>query len=194
MNITVLQFHSKAKKLPKSYPNVSPKDTLPEDATYRLSNFSPDSVEYEGHVYPTAEHAYQAQKYKYSSALNPNKNSINPEELMTQFYDGTITDPIEAKRKGSKAGMKKTKYVLNIQKWARDQDAIMDAIIKSKIERSPHIRNIIRISAKQGIRYVHFSRTDMYWGAHFDKDAFEVTDGLNKLGEIYNRHIYQTAI
>lgn len=190
MNITVLQFHSKAKKLPKSYPNVSPKDTLPEDATYRLSNFSPDSVEYDGHVYPTAEHAYQAQKYKYS---NTNSNT-NPEELMEQFYDGTITDPVDAKRKGSKTGMKKIGVVLDVARWARDQDAIMDAIITSKIERSSHIQNIIRISAKQGIRYVHFSRTDMYWGAHFDKDAFEVTDGLNKLGEIYNRHIYQTAI
>ena len=179
MNITVLQFHSKAKKLPKS-------DALPEDATYRLSNFSPDSVEYEGRVYPSAEHAYQAQKYKYS-------NSINPDELMAQFYDGTIVDPAKAKTRGCKSGMKSTKTVLDVERWARDQDQIMEAIITSKIERSDHIRNIIRISAKHGIRFVHFSRRDMYWGAHFDQDAFEVTDGLNKLGEIYNRKIFVNA-
>lgn len=175
MNITVLQFHSRAKKLPKYH-------ALPEDATYRLSNFSPDSVEYEGRVYPSAEHAYQAQKY------------ANANELMAQFYDGTIVDPVEAKRKGSKSGMKSTKVVLDVARWARDQDQIMEAIITSKIERSDHIRNIVRLCAQHGVRLVHFSRRDMYWGAHFDQDAFEVTDGLNKLGEIYNRKICVNAI
>ncbi len=172
MNITVLQFHSKAKKLPKTH-------VLPEDACRRLSNFSEDSVEYEGHVYPSVEHAYQAQKYMCS----------NHPEYACKFYDGTVVSSIDARKMGSKSGMKAVETTLDIAKWTEVNEQVMEALISSKMERSEYIRQILTLSAEHGIRYVHFSRNDMFWGAHFDMETYEVTDGENRLGEMYNKKI-----
>ena len=61
---TIMQFHSKAKLLPA--------DSIFSPTAMRdLSNFSEFDVEYDGFVYRTVEHAYQALKYLYCSN-NPN--------------------------------------------------------------------------------------------------------------------------
>ena len=168
----ILQFHSKSAKLKNS--------VLPPDALYRLSNFSEDPVTYNNITYPTVEHAYQAQKYAYS----------NKPELMKMFYDGSIATAADAKSAGNKTNMKKNGAVLDIAKWDKNKDQIMEALIASKIAKNPYIQNILDISAKNNIRFVHFSRADMYWGAHVNEDG-SIKKGENKLGIIYNNYIDQ---
>ena len=167
-----LQFHSKSAE-------VKIKD-IPKDAMKRLSNFSADPVEFESNEYPTVEHAYQAQKYKCS----------NHPELVKMFYDGTIKTAEDAKKAGGKTGMKKYKTELDLKCWTnKHTDDIMSKLIKSKIERNPEIKNIIEILAKKNIHVVHFSRSDMYWGAQMNTDKTGIAKGENKLGKIYNSYI-----
>jgi ribA/ribD-fused uncharacterized protein len=169
---TVLQFHSKSALL-KSSP-------LPDDALRRLSNFSEDPVSYDGHEYPSVEHAYQAQKYLYS----------NKPEIVSMFYTtGTLKTPAEAKSAGGKTGMKKHGAQLDMARWNNaDADGIMRKLIDSKISKNPYIKSILETAKKNNIRFVHFSRMDMYWGAHVNADG-SIKKGENKLGEIYNQFI-----
>ena len=168
--ITMMQFHSKSALL---------KDhVLPADALRRLSNFSEDSVEFDENVYPTVEHAFQAQKYMCS----------NKPELVKMFYDGTLKTSLDAKSAGGKGGMKKHGAALDIGCWDKTKDSIMKTLIQSKIKRNAYIRSILNTARKHNIRFVHFSRTDMYWGAHMNPDG-SIKTGLNKLGEMYNEHI-----
>ncbi len=173
---TILQFHSKSKLLPKGH-------VLPPDALRRLSNFSEDPVEFEGHEYPSVEHAFQGQKYKCS----------NKPEQIESFYNGTIKTPLDAKSAGSKSGMKKVGAVLDISCWTSKSEDIMRELIASKISKNADIQNILKIAKENNIRFVHFSRMDMIWGAHVDASTQKITKGMNKLGEIYNSYSQHTV-
>lgn len=162
---TYLQFHSKSAQL-KNH-------VLP---LKRLSNFSEDPVTYNGVIYPTVEHAFQAQKYSFT----------DKPELMQLFT--TYATAAEAKSAGTKGAMKKHKTELDINKWNECRDALMEALISSKIEKNPEIKNILIIAKQYNIRFVHFSRTDMYWGAHMNEDG-SIKKGENHLGKIYNNYI-----
>ena len=169
-NKMVLQFHSKSALL-KNH-------VLPPDALRRLSNFSEDSVEFDGNVYPSVEHAFQAQKYMCS----------NKPELAQMFYNGKIESAVDAKLAGGKGGMKKHGATMDVACWDKTKDGVMNALIKSKIHRNEYIRSILKIASDNNIKFVHFSRSDMYWGAHVNADG-SIKAGLNKLGEIYNEYI-----
>lgn len=160
-----MQFHAKAKLLPKnsSFSSTSMRD---------LSNFSGHDVEYDGKIYPTVEHAFQAQKYLCTE---------KPEmvEIVRNFKTA-----LEAKSAGGKNGMKKNGVSLDIEKWNKIKDSLMRELIKSKINRHPEIKEIVSIANKKNIKLVHFSRSDMYWGAHVDEDG-NIKKGENLLGEIY---------
>ncbi len=168
----IIQFHSKAAPL-KNHPYF-----LPDDMK-KLSNFSEHSVEYEGHIYPTVEHAYQAQKYKYAVPLKP--------ELVAMFYDGTLKTPLDAKKAGGRGGMTKNGVALNVAAFNAAQMNIMRDIIQSKIDRHPDIQEILRKAREHHMQLVHFSRSDMLWGAHVEPDGSAIKRGENKLGELYLR-------
>jgi predicted NAD-dependent protein-ADP-ribosyltransferase YbiA (DUF1768 family) len=184
--IKYIQFHSKSKLLHKTH-------VLPEDALRRLSNFSEDVVviyKYELYnlfkysncdiyIFLTAEHAFQGIKYLYS----------NKPDLIKSFCDGTYETALDAKKAGGKNGMKKVGATLDIHKWKLNSYDIMKSIIEYKILNNKNIQNILKIACKNNIRFIHFSRNDMYWGAHFDNDTKKIKKGLNKLGEIYNNYI-----
>jgi ribA/ribD-fused uncharacterized protein len=160
----IMIFHSKAKKCALPFTESAMKD---------LSNFSSFDVEYEGHIYPTVEHAYQA--LKYSCTQNKNLVSI----IRDEFANKTA---VQAKSSGSKKEMKKRGVTLDVKCWNEISLTIMKKLILSKLQRHPEIRKILDIARDQNIRLVHFSRMDMYWGAH--TNGVEVT-GVNHLGEIY---------
>ena len=168
----MMQFHSKSKLL-VNHP------FFPPDAMRRLSNFSMDDVEYNGIIYPSVEHAYQAQKYYYS------KHSY----LISMFYDGTLQSPEDAKKAGSKSGMKKFGVKLNVEEQIENNELLMSSLIQSKINRYYYIKNILRLAKDNNIKFVHFSRTDMGWGAHLSDDRLTIKKGLNKLGELYNNFL-----
>ncbi len=177
-----LMFHSKSKDIDAF--------GLPKDAMRRLSNFSMDSVEYDGHVYPSVEHAYQAQKYVCS----------NKPELVKMFYDGTLDTAEKAKSAGGKGGMKKHGAALDFACWSDKRptnqggmvfdskgERIMQDLIESKVKRNPEIRDILKILRKNNVGLVHFSRMDMTWGAHMNEAKTEIIRGENKLGDIYDK-------
>jgi predicted NAD-dependent protein-ADP-ribosyltransferase YbiA (DUF1768 family) len=212
----ILQFHSKSALLSGSaqsgnFVSLKNHQWLPADALRRLSNFSEDSVEYDGNVYSTVEHAFQAQKYKFSNKPelvqmfykensgfpsakentgfpSAKENSGFPSANENSSANETIKTAAEAKTAGGKGGMKIRGAVLDVECWNNNRDAIMNALIKSKIQRNSYIRSILEIAATHNIKFVHFSRSDMYWGAHVNEDG-TLKKGLNKLGEIYNQYI-----
>lgn len=152
---STIQFHSKAKQFQE------------------LSNFADFSVEYDGKIYPTVEHAYQALKY----------TCTNKPELVEMVRK--LDTPEKAKSAGGKGGMSKQGAVLDIECWNNKKDKIMQDLVKSKIDRHSAIRDILKTAKEQHIFLVHFSRFDMEWGAHVDTDG-KIKKGENKLGVLFN--------
>lgn len=163
----ILQFHSKSKKSPSPFSPTALQD---------LSNFGMFDVVYGGATFPTVEHAYQA--LKYSCTEKP--ELVN--SVQTEFRD---RDPVDVKKAGSKATMKKLGVTLDVECWNGYKDGIMETLIKSKIDRHPEIQETLKIAAKNNIMLVHFSRSDMYWGAHVSEDGKSIKRGENNLGKIY---------
>jgi ribA/ribD-fused uncharacterized protein len=168
---TIMQFHSKAKLLPA--------DSIFSPTAMRdLSNFSEFDVEYEGFVYRTIEHAYQALKYLYCS----NK----PELFEIVREENQKKDALGAKESGGRKGMEKRGAVFDRDGcWDKKQIEIMTKLVASKIERHPEIRKIVQTAKENNIILVHFSRSDMIWGAHVTEDGKSIKKGTNHLGNIY---------
>jgi len=122
------------------------------------------------------EHAFQA--LKYSCTERP--------ELVDVVRNATANkDALAAKQSGSKSAMTKYGVLLNIECWNNKKNEIMRELIISKITRHPEIREILRIAKNNNIQLVHFSRSDMYWGAHVTADSSGIKKGENHLGRIY---------
>ena len=168
---TIMQFHSKAKLLPAD-------SIFPPTAMRDLSNFSEFDVEYDGFVYRTVEHAYQALKYLYCS----NK----PELFEIVREENQKKDALGAKESGGKGGMAKRGAIFDRDGcWDKKQIEIMTKLVASKIERHPEIRKIVETAKENNIILVHFSRSDMIWGAHVTEDGKSIKKGTNYLGNIY---------
>lgn len=164
---TIIQFHSKSKQTEPPFTPTAMKD---------LSNFSEHDVIYDGHLYPTVEHAFQA--LKYSCTSRPELVGI----VREAFANKTAA---EAKSSGGKGAMKKWKVELDIRCWEQKKVAVMNDLIASKIERHPKIRQIIDTAKTHNMELVHFSRSDMYWGAHVNQEGTAIKDGKNMLGKLY---------
>lgn len=165
----LIQFHSKSA--------LKPLNGLPADACRQLSNFSDNKVEFNGITYKSVEHAFQAQKWYYT----------DKPDMMNVFVNNNLT-AAQAKSMGSKTAMKKAHTQLNIVEWEINKDRIMKELVLSKIQLNPSIQNILTIARENNINFVHFSRSDMYWGAHMNEDG-TIKIGQNKLGQIYNNII-----
>jgi len=164
---TIIQFHSKSKQTEPPFTPTAMKD---------LSNFSEHDVIYDGYLYPTVEHAFQA--LKYSCTSRPELVGI----VREAFANKTAA---EAKSSGGKGAMKKWKVELDIRCWEQKKVAVMNDLIASKIERHPEIRQIIDTAKTHNMELVHFSRSDMYWGAHVNPEGTAIKDGKNMLGKLY---------
>ncbi len=81
-----------------------------------LSNFSPGQIEYEGEVYLTSEHLYQALK------------TLNPEE---QKFVRIAPTPGEAKRRGKKITLR--------EDWDQVKDEIMRTVLDLKFSQNPDL-------------------------------------------------------
>jgi ribA/ribD-fused uncharacterized protein len=160
-------FHSRAS-------NCAP--PFRESAMRDLSNFSLFDVEYKGYLYPTVEHAYQA--LKYSCTKNPELVNIIRDEFASK-------SAVQAKSSGSKKEMKKRGVTLDLLKWNDCSLDIMKALIASKLSRHAEIQKIINTVKENNIELVHFSRMDMFWGAHTNPEKTAITKGNNHLGKIY---------
>ena len=163
----IMIFHSRAKNC------TSP---FIESAMRDLSNFSSFDVVYEGNVYSTVEHAYQA--LKYSCTTNPDLVHSIRDEFSTKTA-------VQAKSSGSKKEMKKRGVVLDVSKWNECNLGIMKNLISSKLSRHTHLQQILTTASENKVYLVHFSRMDMYWGAHTNSEQTAIIKGSNYLGRIY---------
>jgi ribA/ribD-fused uncharacterized protein len=160
-------FHSRARHCSPPFPASAMRD---------LSNFSLFDVEYRGNVYSTVEHAYQA--LKYSCTIHPELINVIRNEFATKTA-------VQAKSSGSKKEMEKRGVTLDLLQRNKCSLDIMKELIESKITRHIEIQQILTIAKENKVYLVHFSRMDMYWGAHTNPEKTIISKGTNHLGEIY---------
>jgi ribA/ribD-fused uncharacterized protein len=120
-----------------------------------LSNFYPAPVKYEGKIYPTSEHAYQAAK-----CLLPK----DKDRIAKAFSAG------EAKRLG--------KFVSRIPDWDAKKLSIMKDIVTCKFRQNPLLARTLLATGdtilEEGNRW-----RDTYWGIDI-----HTGEGENHLGKI----------
>lgn len=127
---------------------------------YVLDNFSPFAIRYDGEFYPTAEHAYQAQKFTYS----------HPDiaELIR-----TAPSPHEAKILAEKS------KDLEAPNWDMLKVQIMEDILAAKLQQHPYCKKKLLETGNMPI--VEDSPSDSFWGIGPDRK------GKNHLGRIWMR-------
>jgi ribA/ribD-fused uncharacterized protein len=141
-----------------------------------LSNFSEFDVEYDGHIYRTVEHAFQALKY----TCTERQELV---DIVREKYKGELGNG--AKKSGGRAEMKKYGVTLDVDCWEKHKDDIMRKLIASKIERHAEIRRILELAKDLNYTLVHHADrgADMYWGALVKEN--DRIEGKNMLGKIY---------
>lgn len=102
-----------------------------------LSNFFPVEVPYEGVVYPSVEHAYQAAKF--------------PVEMRQSFRAGT---PAYAKKKGRQPGMRPD--------WDELKLAIMEDLVRQKFQ-NPKLRILLESTGQVHLEEGNWWG-DTFWG------------------------------
>lgn len=129
-----------------------------EKEFFMLSNFSAFSVKYDGDLWPTAEHAYQAKK----------------------FYDFDIRDRIKNARSPYEA--KKIAHAFENEMrddWEEVKIIAMEEIIWAKLSQHPYIQQ--KLFETGGRTIIEDSHKDAFWGWGPDKQ------GENNLGRIWMR-------
>ena len=154
------------------------KYNLPANTPKLLSNFAETPVQWNHHMYPTVEHAFQAAKYMFSTLPSFEKEFRVGESIGLQ-------PPKVAKTAGSKTGMKKNKAVLNIVEWDSQKNDIMQQLILDKIERHDIIRSILQSCREHHIPLFHYSKDDYVWGCTINEEEGIVKEGSNLLGELF---------
>lgn len=119
-----------------------------------LSNFYPTKIEYDGLIYRNAEAAFQAQK--------------EVDISLREKYQ--YMTPVEAKRAGRKASLRKD--------WDQVKDNVMYEVVKAKFVQN---RNLIKLLVDVETPIIEENYWgDRYWGVCNGK-------GLNKLGYILSK-------
>ena len=128
-----------------------------EGIFYYLSNFAACEIECNGHTWPTAEHAYQAQKF--------------PTSKLVQRYIRQARSPYEAKQLACM-------YAQHTRPdWTEVKLGIMEKILHAKIAQHAFIRDGLLSTGDADI--VENSPCDAYWGCGSDGK------GENHLGKIW---------
>jgi ribA/ribD-fused uncharacterized protein len=155
-----LLFHSRARK---------PVERM-------LSNFHPSPVVYEGVRFPSVENAFQAAKFL---------RSTRP-DLFASLAGLT---PAEAKRRGSKSGMKAVGAVLDAPRWDSESVGVMKALVALRMDADAEFRRVVEDGRRAGLAFLHFERSGArsFWGGCFPKGAPRTPAGFvgrNTLGKI----------
>ena len=125
---------------------------------YMFSNFSAFAVKYDGDMWPTAEHAYQAKK----------------------FYDFDIRDKIKSARSAQEAKQIAKVFEHEIRDdWEEVKLRAMEEIIWAKLSQHPYIQEKLLQTGERDI--IEDSHKDAFWGWGPDRD------GENHLGKIWMR-------
>ena len=125
---------------------------------YCLDNFSSFMVNYNGLIYPTAEHAYQASKF-----MKPDN------ELVKQ-----IQECFSAHEAQKIAQVNKDKQRSD---WDEVKLSIMEELLRLKLDQNPYVKK--KLLQTVGREIVEDSPKDSYWGWGKERD------GLNQLGKLW---------
>ena len=126
-----------------------------EEVWHYLSPFSAHQIEVDGVLYPTLEHAYQ------SLRIRPGKER---EEIRL------TRSPMDAWRVGQKY-----KEELLVEDF--DKEALMERLMRLKLEQHPDIAKVLVLSGDRGLHKVF--QTDYFWGTGHDGS------GQNIMGKIW---------
>lgn len=127
-----------------------------ETEHYMFSNFSSFSVEYEGVIWMTSEHAYQASKFTDSAMKEKVRNAKSA-------HDAFKT-----------ARSHKDDYQRD---WQDIKLVVMEKIVRAKHDQHPYIQEKLKETGNK--RIVEDSPVDDFWGWGPNKD------GKNHLGKIW---------
>lgn len=129
-----------------------------EDKYYMLSNLSAHAVKFDGRLYPTSEHAYQASKFEDEKAI---------EEIRQ------AKSPLEAK------AIAKSKFGTPAEKtdWQFDKLLTMERILKAKLDQHSEVKNALISTGNSEI--IEDSPIDAFWGCGEDGK------GESHLGKIW---------
>ncbi len=124
---------------------------------YSLNNFSAHAVKFEGKLYPTSEHAYQAAKC----------TDDDGKEAIRQAHS-----PLQAKILANK-----TYSSARDPKWDKKKVEIMEKVLRAKLAQHEEVREVLGQTGTEDI--VEDSPTDYFWGE--GKDG----SGQNQLGKLW---------
>lgn len=144
--------------IPISDDKIEPKTITSFRDKYRfLSNFAPSKIEFEGIVYPTIEHGYQAAKTL---------------DMSQRSHISKVATPGEAKKAGRTLTLRKD--------WEQIKEGVMYAMISTKFAEEPYKSQLLETSPaelEEG-NYWH----DNEWGNCQCSKCANII-GKNKLGK-----------
>jgi ribA/ribD-fused uncharacterized protein len=125
--------------------------------SYVLSNFSAHAVEYDGRIYPTAEHAYQAAKF---------------EDAVIKQKICEARSPMLAKKLANET-YRKDRY----PDWNDKKAGVMEEILRTKLGQHEEVADMLKQTGTQEI--AETSPVDDFWGKGQDGT------GQNMLGILW---------
>ncbi len=125
-----------------------------------LSNFHPSPIKYQGKIYPTAEHLYQALK---------TTNKKEREKIRKATTPGT------AKRLGRKVQLRSD--------WEKIKNKVMMYVIKSKFSQNINLEDTLLHTGNHELVEGNVWH-DNYWGNCQCGKSSCKKEGLNQLGKI----------
>lgn len=123
---------------------------------YVFDNFSANAVTYDGELYPTSEHAYQAAKCTSAEGKEAIRNAASPlqAKVLANVTYKTHKDP----------------------DWESKKVGVMEAILRAKLAQHPEVQRALQQSGSEEI--IEGSPVDYFWGAGADGS------GQNMLGKL----------
>lgn len=138
-----------------------------------LSNFQASEIEWDGHRFPSVEHAFGYAKYKYSSGPAPD---------FTTSGEHAKTFGKKIKQLHGKGHMKSIGCTLDVKLFNAEKVGIMRELIRSRLQSDTKFKRILRCIQKTHVIIHQENRgRQPYWGGRI-KDGKLV--GKNVLGKI----------
>lgn len=128
------------------------------DEYHVLDNFSACSITFEGEVWPTLEHLYQASKFSDGKIVERIRQATSPYEAKRIVYEKGVKEHIDPK-------------------WNTCKLEVMGRLIRLKVSQHPYVEEVLLRSGTAPL--IEKSDTDYYWGCGKDMT------GENHVGKIW---------
>lgn len=160
-----------------------------------LSNFQASRIPFDGYVFPSIEHAYQAQKMKYARKIASKKTAYKPLTVADFAEGGSIgkLSGVEAKKAIGKVALAKRGIEIDA-KFHPTRLGLMKKLVKIRFDNDKLYHDIITTAVKRGVKLVHYDKTrgppgkrsTPFWGAFRPQGTKELF-GEDQLGKMMTR-------